>query len=82
MRGKVHPQRRASRVGSIGLPQTHLLLHHLKGSEEVDGVAVLVGVGDELGVQLLVTGQADATGLLVSILETKTRDTNNGVHIL
>lgn len=34
-------------------------------SEEVASVAVLVGVADELSVQLLVTGEGDATGLLV-----------------
>lgn len=36
-----------------------------QGSEEVDGVASLVGVADELSVELLVAGQADTAGLLV-----------------
>ena len=36
-----------------------------QGSEEVDGVASLVGVADELSVELLVAGEADAAGLLV-----------------
>jgi len=40
-----------------------------QGSEEVASVALLIGVSDELGVQLLVTGQGDATGLLVLIVE-------------
>ena len=42
-----------------------------QGSEEVASVALLVGVSDELSVQLLVTGQGDATGLLVLILKIK-----------
>jgi hypothetical protein len=36
-----------------------------QGSEEVDGVASLVGVADELSVELLVAGKADTAGLLV-----------------
>jgi hypothetical protein len=40
-----------------------------QGSEEVACVALLIGVSDELSVQLLVTGQGDATGLLVLILK-------------
>jgi len=40
-----------------------------QGSEEVACVAALIGVSDELSVQLLVTGQGDATGLLVLIVE-------------
>ena len=42
-----------------------------QGSEEVASVALLIGVSDELSVQLLVTGQGDATGLLVLILKIK-----------
>lgn len=33
------------------------------------GVAVLIGVADELGVQFLVTGKGDASGLLVFLVE-------------
>ena len=36
-----------------------------QGSEEVDGVALLVGVADELSIELLVTGKADTAGLHV-----------------
>ena len=36
-----------------------------QGSEEVASVALLVGVADELSVELLVTGKSDAAGLLV-----------------
>jgi hypothetical protein len=39
-----------------------------QGSEEVASVALLIGVADELSVQLLVTGKGDSTGLLVLIL--------------
>ena len=39
-----------------------------QGSEQVAGVALLVGVADELGVQLLVAGEGDASGLLVILL--------------
>lgn len=45
-----------------------LLLHFLQGAEEVAGVAVLVGVGDELGIELLVAGLVDAAGFLVLLL--------------
>jgi len=38
-----------------------------KGSEKVDGIALLVRVGNELGVEFLVPLQADSTGLLVFI---------------
>jgi hypothetical protein len=34
----------------------------------VAGVAVLIGVADELSVQFLVTGESDASGFLVLIL--------------
>jgi len=40
-----------------------------QGSEEVASVALLIGVADELSVQLLVTGKGDSTGLLVLIVE-------------
>jgi hypothetical protein len=40
-----------------------------QGSEEVASVALLIGVADELSVQLLVTGKGDATGLPVLIVE-------------
>lgn len=39
-----------------------------EGAKEVNGGAALVGVADELGVELLVAGQGDASGLLVVIL--------------
>jgi len=45
-------------------------------SEEVASVAVLVGVADELSVQLLVTGEGDATGLLVLSLWKKKKRLN------
>ena len=48
------------------LPQMHA---HLKGAEQVAGVARLVGVADELSVELLVASQGDATSLLVVILK-------------
>ena len=37
-------------------------------SEQVAGIAVLIWVADELGVQLLVTGEGDASGFLVLFL--------------
>ena len=43
-------------------------LEFWKGSEQVASVALLVGVADELGVQLLVTGEGDASGFLVILL--------------
>lgn len=46
------------------------LLEDRQGSEEVAGVAALVGVADELGVQLLVAGEVDAAGLFVVVLNT------------
>ena len=39
-----------------------------EGAEQVVGGVVLVGVADELGVELLVAGKGDATGLPVVIL--------------
>jgi hypothetical protein len=40
-----------------------------QGSEEVASIALLIGVTDELSVELLVTGEGDAAGLLVFIVE-------------
>lgn len=42
--------------------------NHAEGSKEVDSVALLIGVGDELGIEFLVAGEADATGGLVFLL--------------
>ena len=42
-----------------------------EGSEEIAGVAVLVGVADELGVELLVALKGDAALLLVVLLKKK-----------
>lgn len=39
--------------------------NNLEGSEEVHSVALLIGVGDELSIELLVAWEADATDLLV-----------------
>merc|ERR1712001_608525 len=47
----------------------HSLFDHREGTEKVDGGAALVGVADELGVQLLVAGKGDASGLLVVVIE-------------
>lgn len=44
------------------------LLNLLQGSEKVDSIALLVRVGDELGIQLLVTAETDASSLLVGVL--------------
>ena len=43
-------------------------LEFWQGSEQVASIALLVGVADELGVQLLVTGEGDASGFLVILL--------------
>lgn len=43
-------------------------LDNAEGSEKVDCVALLIGVGDELGVEFLVASQADAIYLPVFIL--------------
>ena len=40
-----------------------------EGPEEVAGGAVLVGVADELGVELLVALQGEAAALLVLVLQ-------------
>ena len=40
-----------------------------EGAKKVDGGAALIGVANELGVELLVAGKADATGLFVVILK-------------
>jgi hypothetical protein len=40
-----------------------------QGAEQVASGVGLVGVTNELGVQLLVTGEVDATSLLVSVLQ-------------
>ena len=48
---------------------TSHLFDDRKGAEKVDGVAALVGVADELSVQLLVTSKGDASSLLVVILK-------------
>jgi len=48
---------------------TSHLFDDRKGAEKVDGVAALVGVADELSVQLLVTSKGDASSLLVVIVE-------------
>ena len=50
---------------------TSHLFDDRKGAEKVDGVAALVGVADELSVQLLVTSKGDASSLLVVILKMK-----------
>jgi len=47
--------------------------HNGEWSEEVDSVALLVGVGDELGVKFLVAGEADAFDLLVFLLSRNKR---------
>ena len=47
--------------------------HNGEGSEEVDGVALLIGIRNELGVELLVAAQTDTAGLLIFILKTKKR---------
>ena len=39
--------------------------NNAEGSEEVDSVAAFIRVGDKLGIELLVAGEADATGRLV-----------------
>ena len=50
------------------------LVEHGEGSEEVAGAAALVGVADELRVELLVPFQRDASLLLVILLKKKTYD--------
>ena len=50
------------------------LVEHGEGSEEVAGAAALVGVADELRVELLVPFQRDASLLLVILLKVKTCD--------
>jgi len=47
----------------------HSLFDHREGTEKVDGGAALVGVANELGVQLLVAGKGDASGLFVVVIE-------------
>merc|ERR1712001_167067 len=47
----------------------HSLFDHREGTEKVDGGASLVGVANELGVQLLVAGKGDASGLFVVVIE-------------
>ena len=44
------------------------LVQFLQGAEQVAGVGVLVGVADELGVELLVAVQGDAALLLVVLV--------------
>lgn len=78
----VHPQRWASRVDRVSVPQKMRLLHHLQGSEKVDGIAFLVRVGDELGIQLLVAAEADAASLLVGILWEEWSDSALNVPVL
>jgi hypothetical protein len=45
------------------------LFDHDEGSEEVAGWALLIGVANELSIQLLVARQGDTAGLLVVILQ-------------
>ena len=47
-------------------------VEHGEGPEEVAGAAALVGVADELRVELLVPFQRDASLLLVILLKKKT----------
>ena len=42
-----------------------------EGSEKVAGIAGLIGVGDELGIEFLVSLNVNATGLLVFFLKAK-----------
>lgn len=56
-----------ARGQGLGASKT-CLGHLLQGSEKVDGIALFVRVGDELGIQLLVAGKADASSLVVGIL--------------
>ena len=58
------------------------LVEHGEGSEEVAGAAALVGVADELRVELLVPFQRDASLLLVILLKKKTYDHTQGIYEL
>merc|ERR1712008_505737 len=49
--------------------ETARLVDDLKGAEQVDSWAFLVGVADELGVQFLVAGKSDTSNLLVFVVE-------------
>ena len=53
------------------------LNHNLQGPKEIDSIAVLVGVGDELSVEFLVTGKVDATSLLVILLNVLKKGVRN-----
>lgn len=58
------------------------LVEHGEGAEEVAGAAALVGVADELRVELLVPFQRDASLLLVILLKKKTYDHTPGIYEL
>ncbi len=55
--------------GNYSAWNLEISLKHHEGAEQVAGVAALVRVADELGVELLVALQGDAAGLLVVILQ-------------
>ena len=58
--------------------KTFTLVEHREGPEEIAGAAALVGVADELRVELLVPLQRDAALLLVILL----RVTESGYYLL
>merc|ERR550532_2545355 len=49
--------------------ETARLVDDLKGAEQIDSWAGLVGVANELGVQFLVAGKSDTSNLLVFVVE-------------
>jgi len=58
-------QRSSEKDVLLGTSWATFLFDDLEWAEEVAGVAVLIGVGDEVSVELLVAGLVDAASLLV-----------------
>ena len=54
---------------SVAFSRARALVEHREGPEEIAGVAALVGVADELRVELLVPLNRDAALLLVILLQ-------------
>ena len=57
-------------------------VEHGEGPEEVASAAALVGVADELRVELLVPLQRDAALLLVILLQVTEGETESGYYLL